>query len=74
MKKRIQFFEWDVKSLIVFCLLGSLTLSTTLDSLSKLTEDSFEILSFDWQEDTDEDKQEKKDQEEKKLNPELRIS
>ena len=74
MKKRIQFFEWDVESLIVFCLLGSLTLSTTLDSLSKLTEDSFEILSFDWQEDTDEDKQEKKDQEEKKLNPELRIS
>ncbi len=49
MKKRIQFFEWDVKSLIIFCLLGSLTLSTTLDSLSKLTEDSFEILSFDWQ-------------------------
>jgi hypothetical protein len=41
-------------------MLAFLTLSTTLESLSLLTENSFEIEHIDWQEDTSEESEKEK--------------
>jgi len=53
------------KTLFIGGVLSCLTLSTTLDSLSLLTENSFDIETIDWQDDSSEENKEKK--EEKKL-------
>ena len=54
------------KTLFIGGVLSCLTLSTTLDSLSLLTENSFDIETIDWQDDSSEETQEIK-KEEKKL-------
>jgi|SaaInl5LU_22_DNA_1037371.scaffolds.fasta_scaffold00069_41 hypothetical protein len=70
--KSIRFFSSKkTKMLFMFCLLGSLTLSTTLDSLSLLTDASFEIANADWQADSDSENQEKEETKEKKIIPEF---
>ena len=50
-----------IKLFFVLGLLGSLTLSTTLESMSLLTEHSFEIENIDWQEDSSEEIDDKKE-------------
>ena len=50
-----------VKLFFVIGVLGSLTLSTTLESMSLLTEHSFEIENIDWQEDSSEEIDDKKE-------------
>lgn len=54
-----------LKVLFITGVLGSLTLSTTLESLSILTENSFEIENIDWQEDSSEEKKEDKKENQK---------
>lgn len=50
------------KLLFVWSVLACLTLSTTLESMALLTENSFEIENIDWQEDSSEEsKKEKKE-------------
>ncbi|MDC0872181.1 hypothetical protein OAP80_02130 [Flavobacteriaceae bacterium] len=48
------------KFLFVWNMIAFLTLSTTLESLSLLTENSFEIEHIDWQEDTSEESEKEK--------------
>ena len=50
-----------IKLFFVIGVLGSLTLSTTLESMSLLTEHSFEIENIDWQEDSSEEIDDKKE-------------
>ena len=50
------------KTTFVILIIGALTLSSTLESMSLLTKNSFEIENIDWQEDSSEEKEnEKKD-------------
>ena len=56
-----------LKYIFVFGLLLSLTLSTTLESLSLLSENSFDIVNVDWQEDSEEEKEDKIEEAEKKI-------
>jgi hypothetical protein len=59
--KGYQFLTGSIfKFLFVWSILAFLTLSTTLESLSLLTENSFEIEHIDWQEDTSEESERKK--------------
>jgi hypothetical protein len=60
-----------VKTLFVIGVLSSLTLSTTLESLSLLSEDSYEIVNIDFQEDSEEDKEEKREVDDTKIKPQL---
>ena len=50
-----------VKYLFVIGVLTSLTLSTTLDSLSLLSENSYELVNIDFQEDSEEEQEEKRE-------------
>lgn len=59
-----------VKTLFVIGVLSSLTLSTTLESLSLLSEDSYELVNIDFQEDSEEDK-EKREVDDTKIKPQL---
>lgn len=61
--KGYQFLTGSIfKFLFVWSILACLTLSTTLESMALLTENSFEIENIDWQEDSSEEsKKEKKE-------------
>ena len=48
------------KSSFVILIIGALTLSSTLESMSLLTKNSFEIENIDWQEDSSEEKENEK--------------
>ena len=50
-----------MKCLFVIGMLSSLTLSTTLESLSLLNENSYELVNIDFQEDSEEEKEEKRE-------------
>jgi len=56
-----------VKYLFVIGVLSSLTLSTTLESLSLLNENSYELVNIDFQEDSEEEKEEKREVDEFKI-------
>lgn len=71
MKNRIFFSLNTVKYLFVIGILASLTLSTTLQSLSLLSENSFEILKVEWQQDSEEEKEDQRENNENKIQPQL---
>ena len=48
------------KTTFVILIIGALTLSSTLESMSLLTKNSFEIENIDWQEDSSEEKENEK--------------
>ena len=50
-----------MKYLFVIGVLSSLTLSTTLESLSLLNENSYELVNIDFQEDSEEEKEDKRE-------------
>ena len=49
----------------VILIIGALTLSSTLESMSLLTKNSFEIENIDWQEDSSEEKENEKKEDNK---------
>ena len=49
----------------VILIIGALTLSSTLESMSLLTKNSFEIENIDWQEDSSEEKESEKKEDNK---------
>ena len=53
------------KTTFVILIIGSLTLSSTLESMSLLTKNSFEIENIDWQEDSSEEKENEKKEDNK---------
>jgi len=53
------------KTTFVFLIIGALTLSSTLESMSLLTKNSFEIENIDWQEDSSEEKENEKKEDNK---------
>ena len=53
------------KSSFVILIIGALTLSSTLESMSLLTKNSFEIENIDWQEDSSEEKENEKKEDNK---------
>ena len=53
------------KTTFVILIIGALTLSSTLDSMSLLTKNSFEIENIDWQEDSSEEKENEKKEDNK---------
>ena len=50
-----------MKYLLVIGVLSSLTFSTTLESLSLLNENSYELVNIDFQEDSEEEKEDKRE-------------
>ena len=53
------------KTTFVILIIGALTLSSTLESMSLLTKNSFEIENIDWQEDSSEEKENEKKEDNK---------
>ena len=53
------------KTAFVILIIGALTLSSTLESMSLLTKNSFEIENIDWQEDSSEEKENEKKEDNK---------
>jgi len=70
--KFINIFSLDtMKYFFVIGILTSLTLSTTLESLSLLSENSFEIVKGEWQEDSQEETENQREKLEKKIQPQI---
>ena len=70
--KNQNFFSFNtVKYLFIIGVLSSLSLSTTLESLSLLSENSFEILKVEWQQDSEEEKEDQRETNEKKIQSQL---
>ena len=55
------------KTTFVILIIGALTLSSTLESMSLLTKNSFEIENIDWQEDSSEEKENESDKKPSKI-------
>ena len=53
------------KTTFVILIISALTLSSTLESMSLLTKNSFEIENIDWQEDSSEEKENEKKEDNK---------
>ena len=53
------------KTTFVILIIGALTFSSTLESMSLLTKNSFEIENIDWQEDSSEEKENEKKEDNK---------
>ena len=53
------------KTTFVIVIIGAVTLSSTLEAMSLLTKNSFEIENIDWQEDSSEEKENEKKEDNK---------